>query len=116
MTSNPNPVDLKTALTLVDTAPVYDPNEPYHEGSEGSDNEAESSGFVFQSTDELFEQKPREWVIEGKGVSPDIEVDNDPTGTKDAQLERGIVEVLKRINANPKTLPKRPAAPVKSLR
>ena len=53
------------------------------------------------------------WVVEGKGVSPDIEIDNDPTSSGDAQLDRGIAEVLKAIDANPPQWPARPADPVK---
>ena len=56
------------------------------------------------------------WVIEGRGVEPDIEVDNDPLAViagRDPQLERAIEEVLRRIEENPRTLPERPADPVK---
>jgi tricorn protease len=58
-----------------------------------------------------------EWIIEGEGVSPDIEVENTPKDMlagKDAQLERGIQEVLKRMAAEPKKLPARPKDPVKT--
>jgi len=58
-----------------------------------------------------------EWVIEGEGVSPDIEVENDPASMlagRDPQLERGVQEVLKRIAEKPMALPKRPADPVKT--
>ena len=58
-----------------------------------------------------------EWIIEGEGVSPDIEVENDPVSMlagHDLQLERGVQEVLKRIAEKPMTLPKRPADPVKT--
>lgn len=51
------------------------------------------------------------WVVENKGVAPDIEVDNRPDQVvkgQDAQLERAIQEVMKAIQANPKTLPARP--------
>ncbi len=58
------------------------------------------------------------YIIEGKGVTPDIEVDNDPKSVlqgKDLQLQRGIEEVLRRIEIDPKTLPtKRPDDPVKT--
>lgn len=57
------------------------------------------------------------WVIEGEGVAPDIEVDNDPKSViegRDPQLERGVQELLKRIQANPKRLPARPPDPDKS--
>jgi tricorn protease len=57
-----------------------------------------------------------EWVIEGYGVDPDIEVENDPAAVvqgKDPQLERGVQEVMKRL-AKPVALPPRPAGPVKT--
>ena len=57
------------------------------------------------------------WIIEGHGVDPDIEVENDPRAViegRDPQLERGIEEVMKRIEAQPRHLPERPADPVKT--
>jgi tricorn protease len=51
------------------------------------------------------------WVVENHGVAPDIEVDNRPDDVvrgKDAQLDRAIEEVMKKIEANPKKLPPRP--------
>ena len=48
------------------------------------------------------------YVIEGEGVEPDIEVDNDPASViagRDPQLERAIEEVLNKIEANPPALP-----------
>ena len=59
------------------------------------------------------------YIIEGIGVPPDIEVENDPASVLrggDPQLERGVAEVLKAIEANPKSLPERPADPVKTPR
>ena len=56
-------------------------------------------------------------MIEGHGVDPDIVVENDPKSViagRDPQLERGVEEVMKRIQANPKKLPARPADPVKT--
>lgn len=58
-----------------------------------------------------------EWVIEGYGVDPDIEVENDPKAViagRDPQLERAVEEVMKKINANPTKPLTRPAAPVKT--
>ncbi len=58
-----------------------------------------------------------EWVIEGVGVSPDIEVDNPPDAVlrgEDAQLDRAIQEVMQRLQTQPGTLPPRPADPVKT--
>jgi tricorn protease len=56
------------------------------------------------------------WIIEGYGVDPDIEVENDPASViagRDPQLERGIEEVLEAIEADPRRLPSRPPPPVK---
>ena len=57
------------------------------------------------------------YVIEGHGVDPDIVVENDPAAVisgRDPQLERGIAEVMKALEANPKKLPSRPPDPVKT--
>ena len=51
------------------------------------------------------------WVIENRGVAPDIEVDNRPdlvVKGQDQQLDRAIQEVMKQIQANPLVLPNRP--------
>ena len=58
-----------------------------------------------------------EYIIEGQGVVPDIEVTNRPKQViagRDEQLERGIKEVLARMEAEPKRLPSRPPDPVKT--
>jgi tricorn protease len=58
-----------------------------------------------------------EYIIEGIGVEPDIDVTNDPASVLsggDPQLERGVAEVLAAIEAEPKRLPERPADPVKT--
>ncbi len=58
------------------------------------------------------------WVIEGYGVDPDIEVDNDPKSEiegRDPQLERGIAEVMARLKT-PVKLPAKPAGPVKTIK
>lgn len=57
-----------------------------------------------------------EWVIEGYGVDPDIEIENDPRSViagRDPQLEKAVEEVMKKMAANPQKLPARPPAPVK---
>jgi tricorn protease len=57
------------------------------------------------------------WVIEGHGVDPDIVVENDAKSViagGDPQLERGVAEVLKALQAQPMKLPPRPADPVKT--
>lgn len=57
-----------------------------------------------------------EYVIEGYGVDPDIEVWQDPAAVlqgRDPQLERGIEELLKEIESNPVKKPQRPEDPKK---
>jgi tricorn protease len=57
-----------------------------------------------------------EWIIEGYGVDPDIEVDNDPKAIiegRDPQLERAVTEVMKRLKEKPVKLPPPPVGPVK---
>ena len=57
------------------------------------------------------------WVIEGHGVDPDIVVENDPKSViagRDPQLERGIEELVKLMDAKAMKLPPRPADPVKT--
>ncbi|MCE1229915.1 MAG: S41 family peptidase, partial [Firmicutes bacterium] len=58
-----------------------------------------------------------QWIIEGEGVSPDIEVENDPASMlagHDRQLERGVQVLLQKIAEKPMKLPTRPADPVKT--
>jgi hypothetical protein len=50
-------------------------------------------------------------------VDPDIEVTNDPQSVidgRDLQLERAIAEVMAAMEREPRTLPRRPADPVKT--
>ena len=59
-----------------------------------------------------------DWILEGIGAVPDIEVDNDAKSLlagRDPQLERAVEEVLKAIEAEPRRLPAiRPEPPVKT--
>jgi tricorn protease len=57
------------------------------------------------------------WIIEGHGVDPDIEVENNPDSViegGDPQLERGVQEIMKMMNNKPMKLPLRPKDPVKT--
>jgi len=58
-----------------------------------------------------------DWIIEGHGVDPDIEISNDPAleyqGT-DQQLNKAIEVLLEDIRNNPKDYPKVPPFPDKS--
>jgi len=53
-----------------------------------------------------------EWIIEGYGVEPDVEVIDDPAAMargEDPQLERAIEEVLRRLEESPPRRPEHPA-------
>ena len=55
-----------------------------------------------------------EWILENRGVEPDIVVENHPEALlegRDPQLERAVEEVLRQVRENPKRLPDRPAPP-----
>ena len=58
-----------------------------------------------------------EWIIEGEGVHPDVEVENDPRSLlagRDPQLERAVGEVLRRLAEHPVRPLRRPPDPVKT--
>lgn len=64
-----------------------------------------------------FASPTGEWIIEGHGVDPDIEVDNDPVSVlrgEDHQLQRAIQEIERLMAQQPAALPPKPAGPVKS--
>jgi tricorn protease len=55
-----------------------------------------------------------EWIVENRGVDPDIPVDDRPDLVIrgfDPQLEKAIAVVMEKIVHQPKTLPKRPPFP-----
>jgi tricorn protease len=63
-----------------------------------------------------FDLEAREWIMEGVGVTPDIEVDNDPArefAGIDDQLNRAIDEIKKLMALNPVKIPTPPAYPNK---
>jgi tricorn protease len=66
-----------------------------------------------------FASKDGQWIIEGHGVDPDIEVDNDPKSQiegRDPQLERGIAEIMVKLKDHSVKLPGKPAPPVKTIK
>jgi tricorn protease len=73
-------------------------------------------GTIFTPLSGLANTKG-EWVIEGHGVDPDIDVENDPKSVlagKDPQLERAVAEVMKQLAGRTVKLPPMPAGPVKA--
>ncbi len=64
-----------------------------------------------------FDLEAKEWIMEGTGVTPDIEVDNDPTREfrgEDDQLDRAVAEIRKALEAQPVKIPNPPPYPDKS--
>jgi tricorn protease len=58
-----------------------------------------------------------EWLIEGRGVEPDLVVDNLPAATfrgEDAQLRAAVDHLLERLAAEPVPVPPPPPRPVKA--
>ena len=58
-----------------------------------------------------------EWLIENHGAEPDIVVDNGPHATfngEDAQLARGVAELLRQLQAEPVPMPVHPPYPDRS--
>jgi tricorn protease len=63
-----------------------------------------------------FDLEAREWIMEGRGVDPDIEVDNDPAhefAGVDDQLNRALDELKQALIANPVKIPTPPPYPDK---
>ncbi|MTI38285.1 S41 family peptidase [Fulvivirga lutimaris] len=60
-----------------------------------------------------------EWLIEGRGFEPDIEIDNLPHATfqgNDAQLDAAIKHLQELIEKDPRDVPQPPAYPDKSFK
>lgn len=60
-----------------------------------------------------------EWLLEGRGYVPDMELDNLPHETfkgKDAQLEAAIKLLQEKIAADPREIPTVPDYPNKSFK
>ncbi|MHC4520338.1 MAG: hypothetical protein ACYTAS_17260, partial [Planctomycetota bacterium] len=63
-----------------------------------------------------YDVEGAEWIIEGKGVEPDIYVDNDPAQEYagiDQQLNKAIEVILEELQTKEKELPGLPPYPVK---
>jgi tricorn protease len=73
-------------------------------------------GYLNRPEFSRYDVAGKTWIIEGVGVPPDIEVDNDPAreyaGTDD-QLNRAIQEILAELKTREKDLPSPPPYPKK---
>jgi tricorn protease len=82
-----------------------------------SDNRLTDRGWARAPMDGVYGPEG-EWLIEGHGVEPDIEVDNLPHATfngEDAQLDAAIDFLLQKIEEDPRLVPEPPPFPDKSF-
>jgi len=74
-------------------------------------------GYLNRPEYSRFDSEGKEWIMEGKGVEPDIVVDNDPArefaGTDD-QLEKAIIVIQEELQKSPVKIPPPPPYPDKS--
>jgi len=74
-------------------------------------------GFLNRPEFSRYDIDGKEWIMEGRGVEPDIIVDNDPArefGGVDDQLNKAIEVVKEELKKNPVKLPLPPPYPDKS--
>ena len=74
-------------------------------------------GFLNRPEFSVFDLTGKEWVIEGRGVDPDIVVDNDPAREYagiDEQLDKAVAVILDEMKKQPVKLPTTPPYPDKS--
>ena len=74
-------------------------------------------GFLNKPEFSRLDIEGKDWVIEGRGVEPDIYIDNDPAleyeGT-DQQLNKAIEVALEELKKNPVKMPEPPPYPIKN--
>jgi tricorn protease len=71
-------------------------------------------GFVGSPSSALWDPATSQWIAENTGVTPDIEVEQDPELVrqgKDPQLDKAIEVVMAELAKAPPTAPKRPVYP-----
>jgi tricorn protease len=73
-------------------------------------------GFLMKPEFAPYSLDGKKWIIEGKGVEPDIYVDNDPAkefSGIDEQLNKAIEVILEELKTQEKEIPKIPPYPKK---
>ena len=83
------------------------------------DKPLRDGGMVTQPEFGGWEPNGREWVIEGHGVDPDVELDLGPDGllaASDTQLDAAITMLLEKIAKDPRALPPPPPVVPRPLR
>jgi len=74
-------------------------------------------GYLNKPEFSRYDIEGKEWIMEGHGVEPDIEVDNDPAleyEGVDQQLNKAIEVILEELKNNPPKLAPPPPYPDKS--
>jgi tricorn protease len=74
-------------------------------------------GFLNRPEFSRYDIEGKEWIMEGKGVEPDIVIDNDPArefAGSDDQLEKAIDVIKQELARHPVVLPPPPPLPDKS--
>jgi tricorn protease len=82
-----------------------------------ANNRVEDNGIATAAETGVYGPEGK-WLIEGRGVDPDILVDNPPHATfegKDAQLEAALKLLEDEIRKDPRPVPKAPPYPDKSF-
>jgi len=72
-------------------------------------------GYVGAPSSAVWDPATSQWIAENVGVTPDIEVEQDPALVrqgKDPQLDKAIEVVMAELKKKPASEPKRPAFPV----
>ena len=71
-------------------------------------------GFVTSPSSGIYNPLTGEWEVENIGVSPDVEVEQDPALVRkgrDPQLEKAVEVVLEELKKNPPPRLRTPAFP-----
>jgi tricorn protease len=71
-------------------------------------------GFITAPSSGVWDPQESQWIAENVGISPDIEVENDPELVRqgrDPQLERAIQQILAELEKNPPKKLVRPKFP-----
>jgi tricorn protease len=74
-------------------------------------------GFLNRPEFSRYDVEGKEWIMEGKGVEPDIVVDNDPAreyAGVDDQLNKAIEVIMKELKDHPVVIPPPPPYPDRS--
>ena len=87
---------------------------PAHSGETGGATSGTAGGAAGGDGAAAGVADGTEWIVEGRGVEPDVLVDNRPAETfygSDAQLDAAVRMLLERIEAEPPTRPSPPPYP-----